>query len=300
MTEIRKQHPVVYSAVAVAVGMAGMLLLSWLWELGIDAGPLAGVGWLGAILVKAVPIVLGAALLASTGMIALLRPSGAGFGRGLACGAILLVFFGVMGLYAIANVVMGEAEVNLAVIVTAVFYFLLVGAGEEILARAVAAETLLEHFGLTHGGIVKACVASGVIFGAMHIVNIVSMDVPSVLMQMMTTAGAGMVFGAIYFRSGNLWVCVLLHMLWDASLLAATTSASFADAAASTGGGNPVGSVIFFAVLVGVALFLLRKGRVGQVQEAWAGAIETPATESPAAEAPAAESPASEAPAAEK
>ncbi len=284
MTELRKNHPLAYAAVAVALGMAVALLVNYLADLGIDAGFPTAFGVASAIVVKIVPIVVALAFLAATGKTGLVRPRAAGLGRGIACGALLIVMFCVMGIYAIANVVTGEAEVNVSIIVRALIYFLLVGIGEEFLARAVSAETLLEHYGLTHKGIVKACVVSGIIFGVMHIVNIFDADAASVAMQIVTTTGAGMVFGAIYFRCGNIWAGVVLHALWDASLLAATTSASFQKAAAnasasSVGGGNPVGGVIFFVFLVGLSLFLLRKSKTRQVQAAWAGTIEAPADE---------------------
>lgn len=281
MTEFRKKHPIVYGAVAVALGMAATLLVNWLFDLWIDDSQPSAIGMASALVVKLVPGIVAVAFLAATDKLTLIRPRGAGFRRGIVCGVPLLVLFCVMGLYAIGNTVIGEAEVNVPIILKALIYFLLVGVGEEFLARAVTGETLLEYFGLDHAGIVKACVVSGVIFGLMHVVNLFSgVDASSVAMQVLSTAGAGMFFGAIYFRCGNIWASVVLHMLWDASLFAATTSASFAKAASSSssvGGGNPVGGILFFAFLVGLSLFLLRKSKTGQVQEAWLGAIDVPA-----------------------
>lgn len=280
MIEFRRNHAVSYAVIVVALGMAISLLAYRLVEMGINAGMPSVLAAAGAILVKSVPIIVAVAFLAATGRIGLIRLRGTGFGRGLACGAVLIVLFCVMGLYAIANVATGEAAVNVPVIIKALFYFLLVGVGEEFLTRAVAGETLLEHFGLTHAGTVKACVVSGVIFGAMHVVNISSIaDVPSVAMQMLFTAGMGMLFGAVYFRCGNIWATVILHMLWDASLFSVTTSSDFAKTASSStsvGNGNPIGSVIIIAAFVGISLFLLRKSKTAQVREAWAGVIAAP------------------------
>ncbi len=284
MNELRKSHPVAYAVLAVALGMVLMLLLSWLSDLAEAAGLPAPLVVLSAIVVKLVPVIVAVVLLAGTGKVELIRLRLDGFGRGLACGAVLLALFCVMGFYAVANVVMGEAQVNVPIIIKALIYFLIVGVGEEFLARAVAGETLLEHFGLTHGGVIKACAASGVIFGVMHIVNVFSgVGIQDVAMQIVSTTGLGMLFGAIYFRCGNIWAPVVLHMLWDASLFAATTSADFAEKAAassSVGGGNPVGGIIFFAFVMGLSFFLLRKGKAAQVQEAWAGLIEPPTTTS--------------------
>lgn len=278
MTAFRKNHPIAYAAAAVALGMVATLLVNTLTEIAIDDSTPSTLGMASALLVKVTPAIVAVIFLLATGKTALIRPRATGFGRGFACGAALIALFCVMGLYAIANVAVGEAEVNIPIILKALIYFLLVGIGEEFLARAVSAESLLEHFGLTHGGILKACIVSGTIFGAMHVVNFLfDADASSVIMQVFSTAGMGMLFAAIYFRSGNLWSCVVLHMLWDAALFAATTSASFAKAAnssASASDGNPIGSILFLAVYVALSLFLLRKSKTAQVQETWSNTIE--------------------------
>ena len=49
---------------------------------------------------------------------------------------------------------------------------MLVGVAEEFLFRGVVAETLLEHFGTSRGGIWKACLLSGVLFGCAHLTNL--------------------------------------------------------------------------------------------------------------------------------
>ncbi len=281
MKEFRKTHPIAYSVIAVALGMVIMLVLSWASDMAEAAElPLALV-MASALVVKLVPVIVAVALLAATGKLSLVRFRAVGFGRGLACGAAVIVLFCIMGLYALANVALGEAQVDVPIIVKVLIYFFIVGVGEEFLARAVAGETLLEHFGLTHSGIVKACVLSGVIFGVMHIVNVFSgVGAQELVMQILLTTGVGMFLGAVYFRCGNIWAPVALHMLWDASLYAATTSASVSQAAsssASVGGGNPVGGIVFCAFLIGLSLFLVRKGRTPQVQQAWAGTIDAPA-----------------------
>ena len=62
------------------------------------------------------------------------------------------------------------------------------------MARAISAQTLLEHFGFSKNGVIKACILSGVIFGAMHFVNLFQSDVLSVLAQVLTTSGVGIIF----------------------------------------------------------------------------------------------------------
>ncbi len=278
MNTFRTKYPILYSIAAVAAGIAGMLLVNWLWETGVAAGPLTGIDsactWLGPLLCKITPIILSTALLASTGSLGLLSRRGIGFARGLVCGVALLALFVLFGLYGIAQlVVSGSAAPSATIIIKTAVYFLLVGIGEEFLARAVSAQTLLAHFGLTHAGVMKACALSGVIFGAMHFVNLLQLDVGSVLAQVAVTTGAGILFSAIYFRCGNIWACVILHMLWDATLFAAISGSQITDGSSTAGSGN-LGSLGFCAVLVAISVFILRKKKIAQVRKAWGDLIE--------------------------
>ena len=96
----------------------------------------------------------------------------------------------------------------------------MVGVAEEFLFRGVIAETLLEHFGTSRAGVWKACLLSGVLFGAAHLTNLSSSAPFGVLMQCAFSASLGALFAAIYFRTGNLWVTVFLHGAMDiASML---------------------------------------------------------------------------------
>lgn len=93
----------------------------------------------------------------------------------------------------------------------------MVGVAEEFIFRGVIAQTLLEHFGTSRAGVWKACLLSGVLFGAAHLTNILSSAPFGVLMQCVFAASLGTLFAAIYFRTGNLWVTVFLHGAMDIS-----------------------------------------------------------------------------------
>lgn len=57
---------------------------------------------------------------------------------------------------------------------------------------------------------------SSVIFGLSHIMNILGGGDPfSVLIQSIYAIGVGMLFGAVYLRTGNLWPTILGHMSVD-------------------------------------------------------------------------------------
>ena len=63
----------------------------------------------------------------------------------------------------------------------------------------------------------KACLLSGVLFGAAHLTNILGSAPFGVLMQCVFAASLGTLFAAVYFRTGNLWVTVFLHGAMDIS-----------------------------------------------------------------------------------
>ncbi len=72
--------------------------------------------------------------------------------------------------------------------------------------------------GTSRAGVWKACLLSGVLFGAAHLTNILSSAPFGVLMQCVFAASLGTLFAAaIYFRTGNLWVTVFLHGAMDIS-----------------------------------------------------------------------------------
>ncbi len=287
MSELRKNHPIIYCIVAAALGLGAMMLLDWLWELGVTAGVLVGIDaavpQLGTSLVKLVPFVLALVLLRAAGKLGLLGRT-SGFGRGLACGAFLLVFSLLVIAMGISRVAEGDGVVPAAGTVAAfVFGYLLVGLGEEMLGRAVLAETLLEHFGLERRGILTACGLSGLIFGLMHLVNLAFSPAPAVIAQVVSATFAGILLAAIYFRSGNIWATVTLHALYDmsgsmSSLLQTSSATTSAPVDAATAQALSLVMPMIFGLIIGcIALFLLRKSKIEQVREAWSGIIEAPA-----------------------
>ncbi len=93
----------------------------------------------------------------------------------------------------------------------------LIGAGfiEEVFARGIIINLIKEKYKFTNKkNIVIAIITSGVVFGSMHLMNIISKGtVP--IGQMLVTTGMGIAFATIYIRSKSLWSTVILHGLWD-------------------------------------------------------------------------------------
>ena len=143
-----------------------------------------------------------------------------------------------------------------------------VGVAEEFLFRGVIAQTLLEHFGTSRAGVWKACLLSGVLFGAAHLTNILGSAPFGVLMQCVFAASLGTLFAAVYFRTGNLWVTVFLHGAMDISsmLIGGLYGTTTVAEAVSGYDASMLLSVLLYLI---PTAFLLRRKKLPEVQLYW-------------------------------
>lgn len=80
--------------------------------------------------------------------------------------------------------------------------------GEELLFRGVVFALLLRL------PVWQAIVVNGLLFGAMHLIHgTMDGDWPSAVVWALMSACAGMMFTAARYRTGSLWLLVLLHMV---------------------------------------------------------------------------------------
>ena len=199
----------------------------------------------------------------------LLRRRGSGFFNGLLVGMYPLVF---IGYNAFGSLVLGRPENGVlqpaARICTFLVSMAMVGVAEEFIFRGVIAQTLLEHFGTSRAGVWKACLLSGVLFGAAHLTNILSSAPFGVLMQCVFAASLGTLFAAIYFRTGNLWVTVFLHGAMDISsmLIGGLYGTTTVADAVSGYDASMLLSVLLYLIPTAV---LLRKKKLPEVQLYW-------------------------------
>ena len=215
-------------------------------------------------------------VLKKSGRIRLLTKTGRGFKGGIATGAYILV----LGVFLVVGTIVGTQMVGGFTVdfgggsIVCMVAMISIGLTEEIEARALIGEPFLEHFGTKREGVIRAVVASGLIFGVMHIVNALEAPLPDTLCQMTLSITAGMMYGAIYFRSGNLWSCVVLHGFNDicSSIQLWLFNGGNGNILSSTGDFS-IDSVVFTLVLaaidLAVACFLLRKSKIGEVAQTW-------------------------------
>jgi hypothetical protein len=242
-------------------------------------------GWLGVLaddeyalilLPELVGLAVAAGLLAATGRWDLVGRQGCGLLRGLAVGAYPLAFTSISMLSNILFLLYAGDAYTLRApwqILLFLLAMLAVGVAEEWLFRAVIAETLLEHFGAGGTGVWKAALLSGLLFGAAHLVNLTGSGLTGVLVQCASAVALGMLFSAIYYRTGNIGVTIVLHIYTNlASLLLSGLydGGSFSDVVSSYGVENLLSSLLYFIPV----LFLLRGKKRHEIRRAFAPELQ--------------------------
>lgn len=268
LKRLRRAHPVGYCLLTEVVFLAVLmvvpvLLVLLLVLLGVDLTRVDD------YFLSAIQELLGALVavffLKKTDNLGLLRRRGSGFFNGLLVGMYPLVLIGY-SLY--TKLMFGMPEDGQLQPAFSIFSFFLsmalVGVAEEFIFRGVIAQSLLERFGTGRAGVWKACLLSGLLFGAAHLTNLLSSAPFGVLMQCVFAASLGTLFAAIYFRTGNLWVTVFLHGAMDIASMLVGGLYGTEDVAESISGYDASMMLSILIYLI-PTLFLLRKKRIGEV-----------------------------------
>jgi membrane protease YdiL (CAAX protease family) len=86
--------------------------------------------------------------------------------------------------------------------------------GEELLFRGVIFALLLSL------PVWRGIVLNGLLFGAMHLIHgFMGSDWKTAAGQMLVTSVCGMMFTAVRYRTGSLWLCVILHMVLNLCMI---------------------------------------------------------------------------------
>lgn len=134
-----------------------------------------------------------------------------GFAEGM---KLLIPFFGMWLVYYILNGLFNGARYGFADI--AVWTSgMAAGVTEEVAFRGLATTTLLRKY-RSEKNVWMPGVAIGVLFGAVHLMNLTAGDdVVFVLLTVVFAIAGGIVFGAVYTKCGNLWAVILAHGIYD-------------------------------------------------------------------------------------
>ena len=123
---------------------------------------------------------------------------------------------------------------------------------------------------ITPGRVWEAVFVSGLLFGLMHGLNLLTAPTLGVIVQMISAVLLGMVIAAIYCRSGNIWVVAAIHAFNDIAAgfptLVLRGSGGISGIIGSYGLSHLL-SLIPYAV---VLIVLLRPGKMKEIAEKFA------------------------------
>ena len=205
------------------------------------------------------------AVVAVSGCMDIFKRRGMGIGRGLRVGGYFL-FIGTYSGIVMFITYEGERVLKPWYLFAAfVLCMILVGVTEEFLCRGVLAELLRRHYGPTPEGIWKAVIVSGILFGLAHLTNLFAAKPLGVFVQCVSAGVMGMAFAAIYFRTGCIWVTVILHAFVDfAALIANGLYAGTVEDVISEY--TPLNLIAVVPYII-VILVLLRKKKMDEIVE---------------------------------
>ena len=92
---------------------------------------------------------------------------------------------------------------------------LLIGLFEEVLCRGLLFNAFKAYFGDNKKGVYLSAFLSAFLFGALHLGNLNGSNTVSTITQIIYATFFGMLFAVIYYRTGNLLSCILLHGIVD-------------------------------------------------------------------------------------
>ena len=276
LKRLRKAHPILFCVLAEVVFLASLFVTDLVFTIALVLfrADFASIDtYLYSTLQELVGAMVAVLFLVRTDRAGLLRRRGSGFFNGLLVGMYPLFFIGYTAFGTLAFGRPDTPLLPLPRILTFLLNMILVGVAEELVFRGIIAQTLLERYGTARAGVWKACLVSGVLFGAAHLSNLLGSEPFGVLMQCVFAASLGVMLAAIYFRTGNLWVTVFLHSAMDIAAmliggLYGTTSV------AESVSGYDASRLLSVAVYLIPTLFLLRKKKLPEVQLYWGGIVK--------------------------
>ena len=271
LKRLRAKHPIGFCVLSEVLFLGSLLLASYLIVFalvlfGVDLERVDSY-FLSAVQ-EAVGMVVALVILGRTGKMYLLRRRGSGFFNGLLVG---LYPIALIGYNAYNTLLFGRPEGDILPAWHVVWFLIgmtSVGVAEEFLFRGVIAQTLLEHFGTSRAGVWKACLLSGLYFGAAHLTNLTGSAPLGVLMQCVFAASLGTLLAAVYFRTGNIWVTVFIHAAMDITsmLIGGLYGTQTVADSIST---YDITMLTSIAVYLIPTAFLLRKKKLPEVQLYW-------------------------------
>lgn len=136
-----------------------------------------------------------------------------------------LFTFGLLGVIgSLGAFAFNRGEIDLKPTAFAIIGYLLmnlsIAFSEEVLFRGIMLNLMKKVWIGQEGVVLKAVIVSSVLFGLKHINNLLTYpnQVVTTSAQILFAGMAGMYLAAVYVRSQNIWVCILIHFLEDTAV----------------------------------------------------------------------------------
>lgn len=185
------------------------------------------------------------------------------FGKGLACGTYLLVIIAlnvIMQLYSVLSA--GSALRGVAAAVFFILTMFLIGFAEETVFRGAISTAIFEKYATDYSGAWFSVIVSGLLFGAMHMINGITLgSFDGVFVQCVAAMAMGMMLTAVYYRSGSLWAVIFLHAALDFAALLSGMFESSGSIDSVIGSYSSANLVAVFPY-IGVTAFLMRPSKM--------------------------------------
>lgn len=194
-----------------------------------------------------------------------------GFGTGVACSAFFIVIY----LFSMISSLVYEFQTRGAEgfidgllpawkIAFWPLATLAIGFAEECFYRGVVANLFYDKHAKDPAGVWTAALYSGLVFGLMHITNVLTSEPSGVFVQITAVISMGVAMTAVYYRCKNIWVMILLHAFMDFTAMA-SLGLFGGDLSADIGNYSILTAITSSLPYIIVALFLLRKNKTIEI-----------------------------------
>lgn len=101
------------------------------------------------------------------------------------------------------------------VIIEGIVYYIGVGIMEELYLRGLLQNIVEKWFGKRQNAAIYAILITSVLFGVGHIFGAIGQPAMTIICKTVWATTLGIYFGAVYVKTKNLWVPIILHFLVD-------------------------------------------------------------------------------------
>lgn len=109
---------------------------------------------------------------------------------------------------------------NLGNFINLLFLTIFIGIAEEFLCRGWLQNEFIERYGDTKKHIILSIFFSSLIFGLLHLTNLMAgQDLLTTIVQVIQATAAGLLLGSIYYKTKNIWAVISLHSIYDFCLM---------------------------------------------------------------------------------